>query len=141
MDIETLKKMAGNKSNWRERMQAVEELGKMDCQQSKDILVRLAIHDKVFKVKEAAFRAAQARKITYAGKPISLRKKPKGDLVDGITKKLVVVQKKMNEEFSLEVFKRIFAETYPEAYDIYEGDKGDRFDAWLTKIISSLPKK
>mgnify|MGYP007116745082 CR=1 FL=1 len=33
MDIETLKKMAGNKSNWRERYQAVVELGKMDCQQ------------------------------------------------------------------------------------------------------------
>ena len=74
MDIESLKKMSNNKSNWRERLQAVDELGKRDCQPSKDILARLAIHDPVFKVKEAAFRAAQARGITYGGKPIYLGK-------------------------------------------------------------------
>ena len=140
MDIETLKKMAGNKSNWRERYQAVVELGKMDCQQSKDILVRLALHDPVFKVKEAAFRAAQARKITYAGKPIYLGKKPKGNLIDGINKKLTVVRIKLNEGFTIDDFKKKFAEMYPEAYDTYEGDKGDQFDMWLNHLIPSLPK-
>ncbi|AQW61945.1 hypothetical protein B1779_01265 [Dehalococcoides mccartyi] len=141
MDIETLKKMANNKSNWRERLQAVEELGKMDCQQSKDILARLAIHDPVFRVKEVAFRAAQARNITYAGKPIFLGKKPKGNLIEGINKKLTVVRNKLNEGFTLDDFKQKFAEMYPEAYDTYEGDKGEQFEKWLSNVIPTLPNK
>lgn len=141
MDIETLKKMANNKSNWRERIHAVEELGKMDCQQSKDILVRLAIHDPVFRVKEAAFRAAQARNITYSGKPIFLGKKPKGNLIEGINKKLTIVRDKLNEGFTLDEFKQKFSEMYPEAYDTYEGDKGGQFEKWLYNVISTLPKK
>ena len=141
MDIETLKKMANNKANWRERLQAVKMLEKMNCQQSKDILARLAIHDIVFSVKEAAFRAAQARNITYGGKPIHLGKKPKGDLVKDIMKKLAVVRSTFEYEVSLDEFKAKFAELYPEAYDIYEGDKGKLFDKWLSNIIPSLPKK
>lgn len=141
MDIETLKIMASNRCNWRERSQAVVELAKLDCQQSKDILVRLALHDPVFRVKEAAFRAAQARSITYAGKPIFLGKKPKGNLIEGINKKLTVVRNKLNEGFTLDDFKQKFAELYPEAYDTYEGDKDDQFDKWLNKLIPSLPKK
>ncbi|MBS3985621.1 MAG: HEAT repeat domain-containing protein [Selenomonadales bacterium] len=141
MDIERLKRMANNKSNWRERLQAVEGLAVMDDQPSKDILARLAIHDPVFKVKEAAFRAAQARKITYAGKPIYLGKKPKGNLVKEINKKLVIVRDKLEEGFTLEDFKRKFSEMYPEIYDTYEGDKGDQLDKWLSNVIPSLPKK
>lgn len=30
---------------------------------------------------------------------------------------------------------------YPEAYDIYDGDKGDKLDSWLENVIHSLPKK
>jgi len=141
VDIERLKRMANNKSNWRERLQAVEGLAVMDDQPSKDILARLAIHDPVFKVKEAAFRAAQARKITYAGKPIYLGKKPKGNLVKEINKKLVIVRDKLEEGFTLEDFKRKFSEMYPEIYDTYEGDKGDQLDKWLSNVIPSLPKK
>ena len=141
MDIETLKKMANNKSNWRERLQAVEELASMDDQPSKDILARLAIHDPVFRVKEAAFKAAQARKITYGGKPIFLGRKPKGNLVKEINKKLAIVRDKLDEGFTLEDFKQKFAAMYPEIYDTYEGDKGDQLDKWLSSVIPSLPKK
>ena len=62
--IEELKRMANNQNSWRERLAAVEQLKNYDCQQSRDILTRLAIHDVVFKVKEAAFRAAQAMGVT-----------------------------------------------------------------------------
>ena len=141
MDIEKLKTMANNKTSWRERLQAVKELALMDDQPSKDILARLAIHDPVFKVKETAFRAAQGRKIIYAGKPIILKKKPKGDLVKDISKKLVAVRNKLDEGFSLEDFKRKFSEMYPEIYDTYEGDKEDQFDKWLSNVIPGLPKK
>ena len=57
-NMEELKRKATNQSNWRERLEAVNELKNYDCEQSRSILTNLAIHDSVFAVKEAAFRAA-----------------------------------------------------------------------------------
>ena len=62
--MEELKRKATNQSNWRERLEAVNELKNYDCEQSRSILTNLAIHDSVFVVQEAAFRAAQSMKIT-----------------------------------------------------------------------------
>jgi len=141
MDIEILKKMANNESNWRERLKAVHELEKMDCQPSGDILVRLAIHDPVQPVKEAAVHAAQIRKLTHASKPVYLGKKPRGHLVKDIMKILAVVRKQFGDEVNLDDFKSKFLELYPVPYDIYEGDKGKQFDKWLSNIIPTLPRK
>ena len=69
-NMEELKRKATNQSNWRERLEAVNELKNYDCEQSRSILTNLAIHDSVFAVKEAAFRAAQSMKITKNGQPI-----------------------------------------------------------------------
>ena len=139
--IEELKRMANNQNSWRERLAAVEQLKNYDCQQSRDILTRLAIHDVVFKVKEAAFRAAQAMGITKNGKPIYLGKKPKGNLIDGINKKLTRVRDSLPDGFSIDDFKESFKKLYPAAYDAYEGDKGNQFDKWLGNVIPSLPRK
>jgi hypothetical protein len=110
--------MANNKSNWRERLESVDKLGKLDCQQPKDVLARLAINDPVFKVKEAAFRAAQARGVTSGGKPIYLGKKPKGDLVSKIKHKLTVVRDSLPDGFSIEEFKHKFAGMYLQKHTI-----------------------
>lgn len=140
-NIEVLKRKANNQNSWRERLEAVNELKNFDCQQSRDILTRLAIHDVVFTVKEAAFRAAQAMGVTINGKPICLGKKPKGNLISGINKKLAHVQNSLPEGYTLDEFKRAFQQQYPAAYDAYEGDKGKRFDKWLGNVVQSLPKK
>lgn len=140
-NIEELKQMANNQYSWRDRIVAIEQLKKYDCQQSRDILTRLAIHDAVFKVKEAAFRAAQGMGITKNGKPLYLGKKPRGNLVKDINKKLTHVRDNLSDEFSFDEFKAEFKKLYPIAYDIYEGDKDKRFDKWLSNVISSLPKK
>ena len=140
-NIEELKQMANNQYSWRDRIVAIEQLKKYDCQQSRDILTRLAIHDAVFKVKEAAFRAAQGMGITKNGKPLYLGKKPRGNLVNDINKKLTHVRDNLSDEFSFDEFKAEFKKLYPIAYDIYEGDRDERFDKWLSNVISSLPKK
>ena len=140
-NIEVLKRKANNQNSWRERLEAVNELKNYDCQQSRDILTRLAIHDVVFTVKEAAFRAVQAMGVTKNGKPIYLGKKPKGNLVDGINKKLTHVRDSLPEGYTLDEFKSVFQQRYPAAYDAYEGDKGKQFDKWLGNVIQSLPKK
>lgn len=139
-NLEELKRKANNQNSWRERLEAVNILKNYDCQQSRDILTRLAIHDIVFSVKEAAFRAVQAMGVTRNGKPIYLGKKPKGNLIAGINKKLVHVRDSLPEDYSLDDFKTAFKRLYPAAYDAYEGDKGKRFDKWLGNVSSSLPK-
>ena len=73
--MEELKRKATNQSNWRERLEAVNELKNYDCEQSRSILTNLAIHDSVFVVQEAAFRAAQSMKITKNGQPIRLNRR------------------------------------------------------------------
>jgi len=140
-NIEELKRMANNQNSWRERMAAVEQLKNHDCQQSRDILTQLAIHDVVFTVKEAAFRAVQGMGITKNSKPIYLGKKPKGNLIEGINKKLTRVRDTLPDGCSIDEFKEAFKKLYPAAYDAYEGDKGKRFDKWLENVIPSLPKK
>ena len=140
-NIEVLKRKANNQNSWRERLEAVNELKNYDCQQSRDILTRLAIHDLVFTVKEAAFRAVQAMGVTKNGKPIYLGKKPKGNLIDGISKKLTHVRDSLPEGYTLDEFKIAFKQQYPAAYDAYEGDKGKQFDKWLGNVIQTLPKK
>ena len=140
-NIEELKQIYNNQYSWRDRMVAIEQLKKYDCQQSRDILTRLAIHDAVFKVKEAAFRAAQGMGINKNGKPLYLGKKHKGNLVKDINKKLTHVRDNLSDEFLFDEFKVEFKKLYPIAYDIYEGDKDKHFDKWLLNVISSLPKK
>ncbi len=140
-NIEELKKKANNQSSWRERLDAVRQLKNYDCQQSRDILTRLALHDIVFTVKEEAFRACQAMGVTKNGQPIRLKKKPKGNLIKDINKKLVVVRDALPDDSSLDNFKKEFQKRYPDVYDACEGDKGKQFDKWLANVIPSLPKK
>ncbi len=140
-NINQLRLKANNQSSWRERLSAVEELKKFDCQQSKDILTRLALHDIVFQVKEAAFRATQRFNVQKQGKPLYLGKKPKGNLIKGINKMLAKVKKSLPQESTFEAFKEKFSTMYPEAYDAYEGDRGNRFEEWLRNVIGSLPNE
>ena len=79
--------------------------------------------------------------VTKGGKPLYLGKKPKGNLVDGITKKLTRVRDSLPENFTLEDFKAEFQRLYPAAYDAYDGDKGKQFVKWLNNVIPTLPKK
>ncbi|MCD8760791.1 HEAT repeat domain-containing protein [Mammaliicoccus sciuri] len=139
-NIEELKKKANNKKSWRERLEAVEQLKNYDCQKSRDIIGRLAINDKVFKVKEAAFRAAQSLDIQKNGRPISLNKKKKGELDKKIQTKLIKVKGSLNTGYSHEDFKNKFNSLYPETYDLYEGNKNN-FDDWLKNRESILPKQ
>jgi len=140
-NIDELKKKANNKHNWHDRLESVETLKNYDCIQSRDILTRLALHDPVFKVKEKAFRAAQALGVSKNGKPIYLSKRKKGNLVKGINKKLEKVRNLLPELYSFDDFKKKFKETYPEDYDIYDGNMDNKFDKWLSNVLNSLPKK
>lgn len=139
-NINELIKMAGDKTSWKKRLVAVNELKKWDCQQSRDVLTRLALHDLVFKVKEEALKATQPLGITKNGKPLQLRKKPKGHLIKDINKKIYSVDNRMEGEFELNRFKEKFKLLYPEAYDVYEFEKGNNFNQWILNVLKSKPK-
>lgn len=139
-NIKELKIMANNKSSWRERLEAIEILKDYNCEQSRNIITKIALHDPVLKVKEAAVVAAEAFGIEKGGKPIKLTGTAKGNLIKDIDKKLTKVQKELGLGYSYLEIKEKFSQLYPVAYDIYEGDKGDDFDKWLKNKISSLSK-
>lgn len=106
--VDELLKKANNELSWRDRMDAVNELKNYHCKESERVIVKLALHDPVFKVKHAAFLVAQSWGVKIGGVPIRLGKKPKGNLVKDIHKKLAKVRDSLGEEFTIEQFKEKF---------------------------------
>lgn len=139
--IDELIEKANNQLSWREREDAIKCLKPYHSKRTERIIVKLALHDPVFKVKNAAFLVAQSWDVNINGKPIRLTKKKKGNLVKDIHKKLVRVRDELKEDFTIEEFKEKFKEIYPKVYDIYDGDKGTKLDRWLKTCINTLPKK
>lgn len=134
-NIEALKKQASDKTSYKNRLAAVDELGKYKCQQSKDILWRLMINDKVNAVQQRAFRALQA-----FGEDVKLPAKKKGLLVKDINKKLARVLSSIGGIYSQETFNPKFQELYPEEFDIYSFEKSAGFQKWIENVLSSIPK-
>jgi hypothetical protein len=140
-NIEDLKRKSNNKTNWRDRLDSVNELKGYDCRQSRAIIKVLALHDPVYKVMEAAFSAAQAFGLTKKGKPLYLRKKKTGNLDEGIDKILVRIRDSFKGQFSVQDFKEKFKVMYPKTYDTYEGEMGDTFEKWIENSLLSLPRR
>lgn len=126
-----------NKTDYIVRLKGVELLSKYPCYESKKQLYELMVKDRVYVVKEQAFRALQ-----NFGEPVKLPKKKKGKLIKDIQEKLLKVHNKFNfENYSIIDFKIKFQETYPEAYDIYQYDKKEKFDDFILNVIKCTPKK
>lgn len=138
--MDELIKAALNECNWKGRKSAVEKLKSYHTKETEKIIVSLALHDPVFKVKNAAFLVAQAWGVKINGQPIRLTKMKKGNLVKDIHKKLTKVRDSFIDEFTIEEFKEKFKEMYPKAYDIYDGEKGKKLDQFLEECIKCLPK-
>ena len=135
-NYEELKKQANRTSNWRERLDAVEELGHWKNKQIIAILMRLMNNDAVYKVQEAAYR-----KLKKLGEDVELPPRKKGDLVRDVTKISLRIKKSLPEGHSYEEFKAKLQKMRLDVYDTYEGDKGPDFNKWLENMWASLPKK
>ncbi len=135
-NYEDLKKQANRTSNWRERLDAVEELGHWKNKQIIAILMRLMNNDAVYKVQEAAYR-----KLKKLGEDVELPPRKKGDLVRDVTKISLRIKKSLPEGHSYEEFKAKLQKMRLDVYDTYEGDKGPDFNKWLENMWASFPKK
>lgn len=155
-NINELKNMANNKTDWQLRLSAIHQLKYYDCQQSRDIITRLALTDKVFKVKEEAIRASQRLKITKNGKPLFLGKKDIKYKTKDFTKVFQRVKRGGKiETFDINIFKEKFKQVNPEMYDVMRFEKSkitfdnntvesiddSGFDKWIENIYKGLPKK
>lgn len=135
-NYEELKKAAYRTANWRERINAVEELGKWNSQQTIDILRRIVAEDAVYKVQEAAYS-----KLKALGEDISLPPRKKGEPIKGVTKILLRIKKSLPEGHTVGEFKEKLKNMRVDVYDTYEGEKGLEFDQWLENTWSSLSNK
>lgn len=135
-NIEELKNKAANKSNYQDRISAINSLKKFKCRQSIDILRRLMMNDLVYTVQEEAFRALQA-----FGEKVTLPRKQKGHLIKDINKKVIAVGNTFNGDFEIVEFKKRFQQRYPEAYDVYQFEKKNKFEEWIINTLKSAPKK
>lgn len=72
-NMNVLMKMADNKVNWKIRMEAVHKMRKYDCDEIRNKLLMMALHDRVFIVKKEAYKAALSLNIKLPnGKPVFL---------------------------------------------------------------------
>ncbi|MBH5319044.1 HEAT repeat domain-containing protein [Paenibacillus sp. GSMTC-2017] len=134
LDYDQLKILANRTSNWRERLAAVEELGKLeDNQQVVDVLTHRMNNDSVFTIQEAAYRAL--RKL---GEDVQMPAKKKGDPFKGSNKILLRIKKSLPKDHSLEEFGEKFKKMRIDMYDTYEGQKGDEFAKWLEDTWNAL---
>jgi hypothetical protein len=137
LNIKDIIKQASDKSSYKNRLIAVEELGKWKCPQSINMLFKLMKYDKVYIVKNKAFINLQR-----FGENVKLPKKKKGHLVKDINKKLLVIYNSFQaDNYTLIDFKLKFREIYPELYDIYQYEKNKDFDNWIQSVIKHSPMK
>ncbi len=141
-NIDKLVKQAGLTSDYKARLNALKELKKYDCKESRDVILRLALYDKVFKVKAEAFKVAKSLDIKKNGKALKLGKKNIGyKLEDFIKIFLKIKETKEMEELDLNLFKKALKALDPEMYDVMRFEKGDKFNSWVKTSYSCLPKK
>ncbi|EFU43879.1 hypothetical protein PVOR_01680 [Paenibacillus vortex V453] len=135
-NYEELKSSANRNANWRERLDAVEELGNWKNQKSIDILKHRLNTDAVYQVREAAYH-----KLLAFGEDVQMPVRQKGELMKDATKVLLRIKKSLPRDHTYEEFKEKLKKMRIDLYDTYEGDKGADFDAWLEQTWSSLLKR
>jgi len=141
-NIAELIKQASLTSNYKARLKALNELKKYDCPESRDVITKLALFDKVFKVKQEAFKAAKVLKIEKNGKAIKLGKKNIGYKLEDFTKIFLKIKSDKNmEHLNLNLCKEHLKKLNPEMNDVMKFEKGDKFDSWIKTTYNCLPKK
>jgi hypothetical protein len=131
-----LKKSIHRTSNWRERLDAIEELGRWKSKETIGLLQQRLADDPVYKIQEAAYR-----KLKAWGENVSMPERKKWELVKDTKKVLVRIKKSLPENHSYDDFKEKVKKMRMDIYDTYEGEKGSGFDQWLEETWTTLPTR
>jgi len=135
-NFEELKRASNRTASWRDRLNAVNELGNWDTVPTIQLLHYVLKSDQVFQVREAAYH-----KLKQLDEDVQMPAKNKGDLFKGLHKILLRIKKSLPEGHTFEQFKEKLQKTRLDIYDTYEGDKDAEFDSWLHGIWETLGRK
>jgi hypothetical protein len=131
-----LKKSINRASDWRGRLDAVEELGQWKSRETIELLKYSMAGDAIYKIQEAAYR-----KLVALGEEVIMPKRQEGDLIKGTKKILIRIKKSLPKNHSFDDFKEKLKKMRLDLYDTYEGEKGADFDKWLEETWSTLPTR
>jgi hypothetical protein len=135
-NFEELKRAANRTGSWRDRLNAVNELGQWDTAPTVKLLQHVLTGDQVFQVREAAYR-----KLRQLGEDVQMPAPNKGELFKGLNKVLLRIKKSLPEGHTFEQYKEKLQKTRLDIYDTYEGDKGAEFDSWLRGLWEASARK
>ena len=125
-NFDELKKAVNRTADWEARLHAVNELGKIQADESMRILKYVAKADHVTKVREAAAKALKKN-----GESVPTYEAPKFGFFKDLRKVFLRIKKSLPKDHTYEDFKVKLEKMRSDIYNTYEGEKGAEFDAWL----------
>jgi len=135
-NYDELRKAVNRASNWRLRLDTIEELGQWKHKRTIDILLHRMNNDAVYKVVEAAHR-----NLVKFGEDVELPPRNRFELIKDANKVFIRIKKSLPRDHTFEEYKEKLKNMRLDLYDTYEGDKGDEFEAWLENVWKTANKK
>ena len=135
-NYDELRKAVNRASNWRLRLDTIEELGQWKHKRTIDILLHRMNNDAVYKVVEAAHR-----NLVKFGEDVELPPRNRFELIKDANKVFIRIKKSLPRDHTFEEYKEKLKNMRLDLYDTYEGDKGDEFEAWLENVWETAYKK
>ncbi|MGL5357283.1 MAG: hypothetical protein ACRDAQ_12205 [Cetobacterium sp.] len=143
--MEMIIKELKNELSYKVRLDAINKIKDYDLNDEsyaslREVVIGLALNDRVFAVKQAAFLLTQKNKLKKNGEVINLGKKNTGYSPNDIRKMFLKIKRETRmEELELDIFKEYFQTISPKMYDVmvYEHMY---FDNWIRGIYKYLSK-
>lgn len=143
--METIIRDLKNELSYQIRLDAINiikdyDLNDENYEDLKNIIIGLALNDRVFAVKNAAFLLCQKNKLKKNGEVINLGKKNTGYTPNDIRKMFLKIKRKTEMvELDLDLFKEEFQHIAPKMYDVMSFEHM-YFDNWIRGIYKFLSK-
>jgi hypothetical protein len=135
-NYDELRKAVNRASNWRLRLDTIEELGQWKHKRTIDILLHKMNNDAVYKVVEAAHR-----NLVKFGEDVELPPRNRFELIKDANKVFIRIKKSLPRDHTFEEYKEKLKNMRLDLYDTYEGDKGDEFEAWLENVWETAKRR
>lgn len=137
-----LEKMAYDKTNWHNRLEAVRKMKRMKSEKVMNILTDMVFHDRVFAVKKEAYNAALRMGVKVNGKPIFLGKKDTGYKLDDFKEIFNIIKKRCHmDNVDVDKIKEEMQKLNPEMYDVMSYEKKGKFNSWIRDIYGTIHQK
>ena len=141
--MEMIIKELNNELSYQVRLDALNKIQDYDLNDEKyndlkELVIKLALSDRVFAVKQAAFLLCQKNKLKKNNEVINLGKKNTGYSPNDIRKMFLKIKRETKmETLDLDLFKECFQTIAPKMYDVMSYEHM-YFDNWIRGIYKYL---